>query len=100
MNASRVLSKSTEEALSALGRPSMQSLIWQMSKNGVDMAPDNFDINKFAQVLRGLLGEGSETVLNMIYMNLCRHLKINLQADQDLPALEKISKIIEAKKRS
>lgn len=98
MNASRALSKSADDALNALGKPSMQSIVWHMSENGVDLAPDNFNINKFAVVLRGLLGEGSETVLNMIYMNLCRHLKISPQADLELPALEKINRILEAKK--
>lgn len=95
MNANRALWKSVEEALNSLGRPAMKTLTWQLSENGVSMVPDNFDVNKFAKVLKGFLGEGSEVILNMIYRNMCRHLKTNPQDDQDLPALEKISRILE-----
>lgn len=98
MDHSRVLYRSADEALDSLGTSAKQMIVWQMSENGVDMAPDNFDINKFAPVLYGLLGEGSETVLNMIYRNMCIRLKADAQANPGLPALERINKAIEAKK--
>jgi hypothetical protein len=99
MDAKRALFKSTEEALSSLGKPAMEAITWQMNEKGVDMAvPENFDINRFATVLGELLGEGSETVLNMIYMNMCRQLKIDMQVDPDLPVLERINRILKTEK--
>lgn len=98
MNASRALWKATEDTLNSLGKSTMRTIVWQMSQRGVDMVPDNFDVNKFAAVLGELLGEGSETVLNMIYRNMCKHLKIEVQTDSGLAALEKINKVLEARK--
>ncbi|MEW6604682.1 MAG: hypothetical protein AB1351_08350 [Thermoproteota archaeon] len=100
MNANRALWKSVEEALNSLGRPTMKTLTWQLSENGVSMAPDNFDVNKFDKVLKEFLGEGSEVILNMIYRNMCRYLKTNQRDDQDLRALEEINRILEAEKMS
>ena len=100
MNASRVLYNSTEETLDSLGNSTKQMIMWQMSERGIDMAPDNFDINKAAPVLYELFGEGSETVLSMIYRKMCSRLRVNARTDSDLSALEKINKVIEAKKMS
>jgi hypothetical protein len=99
MNASKALLKSMEEALDSLGKSATKTIMWQLGERGVDMAPDNFNVNKFALVLEELLGEGSETVLGIIYRNMCKQLKIDA-VDSDLPALEKINRILEAKKMS
>jgi hypothetical protein len=54
----------------------MQSLSWQLISKGFEMTRDNFDdINKFAAVLSGLLGEGAEPVMGLVYQNLWRNLK-------------------------
>lgn len=98
MDTSKALLKATEDALNSLGKPTMQTLTWQLNKKGIEMAPDNFDIAKFAVALNGLLGEGSETVLNLICTNLCGHLKVSMPVDPRIPALEKINKILETKK--
>jgi hypothetical protein len=100
MNAGKVLYNSTEEALDSLGKSAKQMIIWQMSERRAGMAPDDFDIDRVAFVLSELLGEGSETVLNMVYRNVCARLGVEMQANADLPALEKINKVMEAKKMS
>jgi hypothetical protein len=99
MNASTALHKATEEALDSLGKSAKRAIMWQMSQRGVGMAPDDFNVIKVAAVLRDLLGEGSETVLGMIHANMCRRLKIDAQAHPGLPALERISRVMESKKR-
>ena len=98
MNATKVLGKCAEDVLDSLGESTMQTISWQMSKRGVEMAPDNFDIRRFAIVLNELLGTGSETILNMICRNLCERLKTDFPADPKMSALEKISRIMETKK--
>jgi hypothetical protein len=98
MNASTALHKAAEEALDSLGESAKRAIMWQMSQRGVGMAPDDFNINKFASVLRDLLGEGSETMLGMIHANMCRHLKIDAQAHADVSALERINRVMESKK--
>ena len=100
MDANRVLYNSTEEALDSLGKSAKQMIMWQMSERKVSMAPDDFDIKKVASVMSELLGEGSETVLNMIYRNVCIHLGVDVQADTELPALERISRTMKSKKMS
>jgi len=97
LDAKKTLWKATEDALNSLGKSTMQMITWQMNKMDVEMAPDNFDIKKFAVALNGLLGEGAEMVLNLAYANLCRQLKIDL-ADPGLPALDKINRVLETKK--
>lgn len=99
MDANRALRKSIEESLNSLGRQTMQTIMWQMSENGVNIRADNFDINKFVIILRGFFGEGSESLLNMIYKNMCRHLKIDPQTDQSLTVLENIKRIFESEKK-
>lgn len=42
MNATKVLWKCTEDALNSLGESTMQTIAWQMSERGVEMAPDQF----------------------------------------------------------
>lgn len=98
MNATKALWKCTEDTLNSLGESTMQTIAWQMSERGVEMAPDNFDIKRFALALNELLGAGSETILNLICRNLCKHLKMDFPVDPRMPALEKINRILETKK--
>jgi hypothetical protein len=97
MDASKTLWKSTEDALNSLGKLAMQTLAWQMNKKGFEMAPDSFDINKFSALLGDLLGEGAEPIINLVYKNLCEHLKADVDTDPSLPALYRINKILETK---
>jgi hypothetical protein len=69
-----------------------------MNKKGFEMAPDSFDINKFSAVLGDLLGEGAEPIMNLVYKNLFKHLKADVDTDANLPALHRINKILETKK--
>ncbi|MGI0048525.1 MAG: hypothetical protein ACREAW_03200 [Nitrososphaera sp.] len=75
----------------------MQTLPWRLNRKGFEMTRDNFDINKFAAALSGLLGEGAEPVMGLVYQNLCRHLKVDPAADPDTPARDRINKILEVK---
>ncbi|HXV45436.1 MAG TPA: hypothetical protein VD736_02070 [Nitrososphaera sp.] len=72
--------------------------MWQLSRRGSEMAPDSFDINRFAVALRDLLGEGAESVLSLVYRNLCKNLKVDPAADPSLTALDRINKVLKAKK--
>ena len=58
------------------------------------MGPDSFDFNKFAAVLGDLLGEGTEPLLDLVYKNLFKHIKVDVGIDPSLPAL-KINNILE-----
>jgi hypothetical protein len=98
MDVSEALWKSTQDALNILGKSTMQTLSWQLNRKGFEMAQGNFDINKFAAALGGLLGEGAEPVMGLVYQNLCRHLEVDPAADPDIPARDRINKILEAKK--
>lgn len=98
MNVNAVLWKCTEDALMTLGKSAMYMLVWQISRSGVETTPDKFDIRKFAAALRVLLGEGSESVLNIVYKNLLKRMQVEADPDPDLLPLEKIMKLLEAKK--
>ena len=100
MDASKVLYKSTEDALQSLGKEAARVLTLQLIERGVEMAPNNFDINKFAPALNKLLGEGSETILELVYRNLRGSLGLEVEVNPALPVLEKINKVLEAKKMS
>jgi hypothetical protein len=75
----------------------MHTVVWQINKMDVDTTPDNFDIQRFAAALQSLFGEGSETIMNLIYRNLCRQLEVKAELDK-APAIERINKILEARK--
>jgi len=65
--------ESTMEVLEDLGEETMQAFMWQLGTRGVVFAPDSFNLTHFASVLRELLGDGSESLLEEIYQNiLCR----------------------------
>jgi hypothetical protein len=98
MDAGGALWKATEDTLNSLGKSAKQTLVWQLGRRGFEMAPDNFDINRFALELRDLLGEGTEPLLGLVHRNLCKHLKVDPALDSELPALDRINKILEAKK--
>jgi hypothetical protein len=96
-DAGRALWKATEETLNLLGKSTKRTLVLQLNMLGFEMVPDSFDINRFAVMLRELLGEGSEPVLNLVYRNLCKNLEVD-PADSGLPALDRINKVLKAKK--
>jgi hypothetical protein len=98
MDAGKALWKSAENTLCSLGRSAMQTLTWQLINKDTEMTPDNFDIEKFALELGSLLGEGAEPLLSRIHRNLCKQLGEDPAADLSLPALDRIKKILEAKK--
>jgi hypothetical protein len=97
LNINRVLWSCAEDALQSLGKSTMYTVVWQINKMDVDTTPDNFDIQKFAVALQSLFGEGSETIMNLIYKNLCMQLEVKAELDQ-APAIERINKILEARK--
>jgi hypothetical protein len=92
-----VLWSCAEDALQSLGKSTMHTVVWQINKMDVDTTPDNFDIQRFAAALQSLFGEGSETIMNLIYRNLCRQLEVKAELDK-APAIERINKILEARK--
>ena len=83
-------------ALQSLGKLTMHIVIWQIKKMDVDTTPDNFCVQRFALALQSLLGEGSETIMNLIYRNLWKQLKVKAELDK-APAIERINKILEAR---
>ena len=85
------------DALQSLGKLTMDIVIWQIKKMDVDTTPDNFDIQRFALALQSLFGEGSETIMNLIYRNLCRQLEVKAELDK-APAIERINKVLNAKR--
>ena len=98
MDANRILWECTEDALYSLGKSAMQTIAWQMKQRDVGMLPDNFDIKMFSIVLGDLIGSGAETILSIICRNLCERLKTEMPVDPEISALEKIGKVLEAKK--
>lgn len=100
MNMNRVLWSCVEDALQSLGKSAMHNIISQVNKMGIDITPDNFDFQRFATALQSLFGEGSETIMSIACKNLCKRLDVKAEPDPALPAVERINKILEEKKRN
>jgi hypothetical protein len=92
------LRKSVEEALSLLGESTMQSLIWLLDRKGISLTSDTFDIKRFEQVLRELIGDGADVMMEEIYTRFNKKCNIDIEPSSNLSALERIQKILESEK--
>lgn len=95
MNLQRLAWKCTQDALATLGEPTMQSLEWHMSRAGMSMAPDDFDIKGFHALLFELMGVGADIIMELIANNMAGELKLESEPGRGLPGIEKVLKILE-----
>lgn len=95
MNLQRLAWKCTQEVLSALGEPTMQSLAWHTGRSGVSMAPDDFDIKKFHTSLYELMGEGADILVEQVARGMAEELKLPSDFGKDLTGIERVLKVLE-----
>ncbi|HEX2013609.1 MAG TPA: hypothetical protein VLA68_00135, partial [Nitrososphaera sp.] len=92
----------TGKVLSSLGEPTMQALFWELSTQGVATNPEEFDIKKFDQEMKKIFGDGADVFMEEIYSQFKEHMErqygeegnIAEIDDQNLPAIEKIQRIL------
>jgi hypothetical protein len=82
-------------ALSILGIPTMESLIWQLNQKGVSFAASTFDIAQFNKELEVLFGEGSGVIIQLIYQKLCARMGVTIDETGGTLTIEKIRQIVE-----
>jgi hypothetical protein len=80
-------------ALSILGKPTMECLVWQLTQKGVSFAPSTFDIDHFNKELELLFGEGSGVIMRLIHQKLCD--RMGKEIDESGPIIEKIRQLVE-----
>ncbi|AIF84384.1 hypothetical protein NTE_02331 [Candidatus Nitrososphaera evergladensis SR1] len=96
MNPQAVLLKCAWEALSTLGEPTMQSIVWHLSNAGVEMVPETFDIRKFYPALADMIGDsGADIIMEIAARSMVLELQLDVPTDPRDPALEKVLKVLE-----
>lgn len=95
MNIQALLWRSTQTALASLGEATLQSLTWHMSKAGIPMDPENFDIRKFHMSLVELLDVGADIVMELVAKNMADELKLKENVGKDLSGIERVMKLLE-----
>lgn len=73
----------------------MESLTWHMSKAGIPMDPENFDIHKFYASLTELLDVGADIVMILVAKNMTDELRLKESIGKDLSGIERVMKILE-----
>ena len=95
MNPREVLLKCTQDALLALGEPTMQSLVWHLNNAGVQVVPENFDIRRFYAALKDMMGGGADIIMDIVAHTMAFELQLDVTLDPRAPALEKVLKVLE-----
>lgn len=95
MNLQRLAWKCTQAVLITLGEPTIQSLMWHLSKAGVSMAPDEFDIKKFHSAICKLMGEGADVVMEYVAKQMMEELKLEADTGKGLFGIERVLKLLE-----
>jgi hypothetical protein len=72
-------------------RGDLQSLTWHMSKAGIPMDPENFDIRRFHESLVELL----DVVMKLVAKNMAEELRLKEHFGKDLSGIERVMKILE-----
>ena len=74
----RLLYNAFYEAISFLGQPVAQTMLWHLQNRGViSQTYRTFDIDRLDAGLREILGSGSDVVMEKIYENLARNWTMN-----------------------
>lgn len=95
MNIQALLWRSTQTALASLGEATLESLTWHMSKAGVPMDPENFNIRRFHESLVELLDVGADIVMELVAKNMAEELRLKEKVGKDLSGIERVMKILE-----
>jgi hypothetical protein len=66
-----------------------------MSKAGIPMDPENFDIRKFHMSLVELLDVGADIVMELVAKNMADELKLKENVGKDLSGIERVMKLLE-----
>lgn len=99
MNSQEVLLRCARDALSTLGEPTMQSLVWHLNNAGVQMTLDAFDIRKLYSALEDLVGGGADIIMDIVARSMASELRLDVPLDPRAPALEKVLKVLEVAKQ-
>ncbi|HJS82275.1 MAG TPA: hypothetical protein VJ742_05510 [Nitrososphaera sp.] len=95
----------TGKVLSSLGEPTMQALFWELSSQGVTTNPEEFDIRKFDAEMKKIFGDGANVFMEEIYSQFKgqfeqrygEHGNLPTSDEENLPAVEKIQRILSLK---
>ena len=95
----------TGKVLSSLGEPTMQALFWELSSQGVTTNPEEFDIRKFDAEMKKNFGDGANVFMEEIYSQFKgqfeqrygEHGNLPTSDEENLPAVEKIQRILSLK---
>lgn len=90
--------KCANKALSALGEPTMQSIVWHMNNAGVPMSPEDFDVRKFDAALKVLMGEGANIVMDLVAQKMAAELGLDATFKSGLSGLDRVLKVLEMAK--
>jgi hypothetical protein len=64
------LQRATMKALTALGGPIMMTIDWHLKRNGIFLESQDIDIHKIAKVIEEIIGDGVDSILDLVYMAL------------------------------
>lgn len=100
MNLQALLWRCTQDALVALGEPTMQSIAWHMDKVGVSVTPENFDVRKFDAALKVLMGEGANVIMDLVAQKMAKELGLDATFKNGLSGLDRVLKVLETAKET
>ncbi|MEM2140093.1 MAG: hypothetical protein QXJ74_04240 [Nitrososphaera sp.] len=95
MNLQRLAWKCTQEVITTLGEPTMQSLEWHMSQSGISMVPEEFDIKRFHAALYELMGDGADIIMELVAKQMAEELEISADYDKGLIGIERVLRLFE-----
>ena len=96
----------TGKVLSSLGESTMQALFWELSNQGVNTTnPEEFDIRKFDEELKKILGDGANVFMEEIYSQFRGRIeqqygpleRVSVADEANHSAVEKIQRILSIK---
>lgn len=99
MNLQELLWRCTQDALAALGEPTMQSLVWHMNNASVSMTPQSFDVRKFDAALKVLMGEGASIVMDLVAQKMATELGFDATFKNGLSGLDRVLKVLEMERK-
>ncbi|WP_415283966.1 hypothetical protein [Candidatus Nitrososphaera sp. FF02] len=94
MSVGELLCRCARDALSTLGEPTVQSLLWHMGNAGVKMAPGEFDIKRFYSALYDMTGGGADIIMEIIARRMADEL--GMQMNTSATGLEKVLEVLKA----
>jgi hypothetical protein len=84
-----------QDALMSLGDSTMESIMWHMSRAGIDTVPETFNVRKFATALYDMIDGGADVLLDVAAKSMAARLNISVGEQQQARPLDRILRIME-----